>query len=198
VPHQRLNRRALALEWFTIAWNTGEVAITLALGIAAQSLALVAFGLDAVVEVFASLVVVWHVGEKGDRSEVRTSRALRMVALAFAALATLLAIGAVGNIAAGHRAEESPLGIAYLGATAVVMFGLAAAKKRTAADLGSEPLAAEANLTMLDGALATSILLALTANAILGWWWADPAATLLVALIAAHEARENWTAAADD
>lgn len=198
VPDPRLSRRALILEWFTIAWNVGEVAITIALGIASRSLALIAFGLDAVVEVFASLVVVWHVGRDRHATAVgHTGRAVRLVAIAFGVLAVLLTIGAVNAFISGHRAEESPLGIAYLAAAAIVMFGLAIAKKRTAAGLGSEPLAAEAMLTMLDGALATSILLALAANSAFAWWWADPAATLLIALVAANEARESWNTTDD-
>ncbi|MEX2419961.1 MAG: cation transporter [Acidimicrobiia bacterium] len=188
---RRVERRAVVLEWITIAWNSGEVVVTLVLGIAARSLALVAFGLDAVVEVFASVVVVWHLGR--DRTESRHDRrALRLVAVAFAALAALLTVGAVLALASEHRADESPVGILYLAATAVVMFGLAFAKRRAAVGLRSQPLAAEATLTMLDGVLATSILLALAANAALGWWWADPIATLLVALVAANEARDNW------
>lgn len=186
----RLDRCAVVLEWFTIAWNSGEVMVTLVLGIAARSLALVAFGLDAVVEVFASLVVVWHLA--GDGAARKNRRALRLVAMAFAVLAVLLTAGAAVAFAAGHRADESIAGIVYLGATAIVMFGLALAKRRAAIGLGSQPLAAEATLTLLDGALATSILLALAANGVLGWWWADPLATFLVALVAANEARENW------
>ena len=190
---QRIRTRALRLEWATVAWNSGEVIVTAVLGVLARSLALVAFGLDAVVEVYASLVVVWHVGMPGtapDRS--RTRSALRMVAVAFGVLAVLLAVGATVALVGEHRADSSPIGIAYLAGTALVMFGLAVAKRRTAAALESEPLAAEASLTMLDGALATGILLALAANATLGWWWADPAATFLVAGVAAMEAREHW------
>jgi len=193
MDHARLRRRALILEWGTIAWNSGEVIVTVVLGILARSLALVAFGLDAVVEVFASLVVVWHVGAGAHVPEgTRTRQALRLVAIAFGALAALLAIGATIALAAGHEADRSPWGIAYLGATAIVMYGLAVVKRRTARALGSEPLAAEASLTMLDAALATSILLALAANAAAGWWWADPVATFLVAAVAANEAREHW------
>ena len=189
----RIRRRALFLEWGTIAWNSGEVVVTVVLGVLARSLALVAFGLDAVVEVFASLVVVWHVSDAPNAPDrARTRRALRLVAVAFAALAVLLTAGATAALLQGHEADPSPAGVAYLAGTAVVMFGLAIAKRRTARDLSSEPLAAEASLTMLDGALATSILLALVANASFGWWWADPLATLLVALVAVNEAREHW------
>ena len=170
-------------------WNSGEVMVTVILGVLARSLALIAFGLDAVVEVFASLVVVWHVGAVIDGA---TRRALRLVAVAFAALAAILAFGATIALVSGHEADSSPIGIAYLAATAIVMFGLAVAKRRTARGLGSEPLAAEASLTMLDAALATSILLALAVNTAVGWWWADPVATFLVAAVAANEAREHW------
>jgi len=188
-----LRRRVLVLEWSTIAWNAGEVFVTVGLGIAARSLALVAFGLDSLVEVFASLVVVWHVADPEDHpASARTDRALRLVATAFALLSALLVIGAVRVLTTGHRATESPWGIAYLGLAAVAMFALAVAKMRTADENGSRPLAAEARLTLLDGFLATGILAALALNAALGWWWADPVATLLVAVASTSEARDNW------
>lgn len=188
-----LRRRVLFLEWATIAWNIGEVFVTVGLGIAARSLALVAFGLDSLIEVFASLVVVWHASDAaGPAESTRTHRALRLVAVAFGVLATVLVIGAIRVLATGHRAQESAWGIAYLAMAACAMFGLAFAKSRTADENGSKPLAAEATLTMLDGLLATGILAALALNATLGWWWADPAATLLVAGVSAREARENW------
>jgi len=187
-----LRRRVLVLEWATIVWNAGEFLLTVGLGIAARSLALVAFGLDSLVEVFASLVVVWHAADSEESPPGRTQRALRLVAMAFAGLAVLLVIGALGALTAGHRPAESPWGIGYLAVTALVMFGLAIVKMRTAGDNGSTPLAAEARLTFLDGCLAIGILTALAVNATIGWWWADPIATLLVAAACAGEARENW------
>jgi len=193
IDHDRLRRRALLLQWATIAWNGGEVVVTIALGLAARSLALVAFGLDAVFEIFASLVAVWHVGgADSPGSTGRTRRAHRLVAVAFALLATLLTVGAVRSLATAHRPDASPWGIAYLAMAATAMLGLAVAKRGVAGRLDSGPLRAEATLTMLDGALAASILAALAVNALWGWWWADPAATLLVAALAFDEARENW------
>jgi divalent metal cation (Fe/Co/Zn/Cd) transporter len=180
------------LEWSTVAWNIGEFFVTVGLGLAAGSLALVAFGLDSLIEVFASLVVVWHASDPDQTQRWRTRRALRMVALAFGALCVSLVVGAIRVLATGHRASESPWGIAYLAVTALVMFGLAVAKGRTADDNGSKPLAAEARLTLLDGFLATGILAALVLNAVASWWWADPVATLLVAAACANEAVENW------
>jgi divalent metal cation (Fe/Co/Zn/Cd) transporter len=188
----RLQRRALRLEYATIAWNVSEAVLTIALGIAAGSLALIGFGADSVIEVFASSVVVWHVlpGHETDHPE-RTRRALRLVAVAFALLALVLAAAAIRDLATGRRAGESPFGIAYLAVTAVVMFSLAAAKHRVARALGSSPLRSEAAMTFLDGVLSSATLAGLALNAALGWWWADPAAALVVAVAAASEAREN-------
>jgi divalent metal cation (Fe/Co/Zn/Cd) transporter len=188
----RLQRRALRLEYATIAWNLGEAVLTVALGILAGSLALIGFGTDSVIEVFASAVVVWHVlpGHETDHPE-RTRLALRLVAAALALLALVLAGAAIRDLATGRRAGESPFGIAYLAVTAVVMFSLAAAKHRVARALGSSPLRSEAAMTFLDGILSSATLVGLALNAVLGWWWADPAAALVVAVAAAGEAREN-------
>ena len=194
----RLQRRALRLEYGTILWNVGEAVFTIALGVAAGSLALVAFGTDSIIEVFASSVVVWHVlpGHATD-TPGRTRRALRLVAFAFAALAVILAIASIRDLLTGHRAGESVMGIVYLGLTAVVMFSLAIAKHRTAAKLDSAPLRSEATLTFLDGILSMLTLTGLALNVLFGWAWADPAAALFVGAAAAHEARENLKEASE-
>ncbi len=193
-----LQRRALRLEYATITWNVGEAVFTITLGVMAGSLALIGFGLDSLIEIFASLVVIWHVrpAHAVDRPE-RTRLALRLVAWAFVALAIVLSIAAVRDLVLGRQAGESPLGMAYVGATAVVMFGLAFAKRSTAGRLDSAPLRSEAALTFLDGTLATLTLIGLALNAVLGWRWADPGAALVVAIAAAVEARENWTEASE-
>jgi divalent metal cation (Fe/Co/Zn/Cd) transporter len=187
-----LQRRALRLEYATIAWNVGEAVFTIALGLAAGSLALIGFGTDSIIEVFASTVVVWHIrpGHPSDRA-ARTRRALRLVAAAFLALAVVLAVASLRQLLLGTRAGESPIGIVYLAVTAAVMFGLAVMKRRTAAALESAPLRSEAALTFLDGVLSTLTLVGLALNAAFGWAWADPAAALFVAVAAANEAREN-------
>jgi len=187
-----LQRRALLLEYATIAWNLGEAVLTIGLGVAAGSLALVGFGTDSIIEVFASSVVVWHVrpGHETDRPE-RTRLALRLVAAAFALLALILSVIAIRDLVTGRRAGGSPIGIAYLAVTAVVMFALAAAKRRLARRLDSAPLRSEAAMTFLDGILSTATLTGLALNAMFDWWWADPAAALIVAVAAANEAREN-------
>ena len=193
-----LQRRGLLLEYATIAWNVGEAVLTISLGVAAASRAVVGFGMVSIVEVFASGVVVWHLlpGHEVDESG-RTRLALRLTAGAFTALAIVLAVGAARDLASGRVAGESPWGIAYLAITALVMFGLAVMKRSTAEALDSAPLRAEATMTFLDGILSTTTLAGLALNAYAGLWWADPAAALLVALAAANEARENWAEASE-
>ena len=194
----RLQRTALPLEYGTIAWNVSEAGLTLALGAVASSLALIGFGAVSVVEVFASLVVVWHLkpGHEVDHPR-RTRLALRLVAVGFLVLAIGLVAVAISDLTTGRRPGESPWGIAYLMLAAAVMFGLAWAKRRTAAKLDSAPLQSEATMSLLDGLLATATLTGLALNAVLGWWWADPAAALVVAVAAANEARENWESASE-
>jgi divalent metal cation (Fe/Co/Zn/Cd) transporter len=194
----RLQRRALRLEYATIAWNLGEAVFTIGLGVAAGSLALIGFGTDSIIEVFASSVVVWHVrpGHALDQPE-RTRLALRLVAFAYLGLAIVLATASIHDLVTGRKAGRSVIGIVYLAVTAVVMFSLAVAKRRTAAELDSAPLRSEATLTFLDGILSTLTLTGLGLNVIFGWAWADPAAALVVAAAAANETRVNLKEAAE-
>jgi divalent metal cation (Fe/Co/Zn/Cd) transporter len=192
------------LQWVTIAWNAAEVFVTIGLGVAAGSLALVAFGLDSLIEVFASLVVLWHMNptgqeefdgdnEAGGRNRAaRDTRARHLVALAFAVLAASLLVVSARTLWIGSDPDSSPFGIAYLAVTAVVMFTLARAKHRVGTRLANEPFLAEASMTVLDGFLATGIVTALSLNTAFGWWWADPVAAILVGLVAANEAREGF------
>ena len=179
------------LQRITIAWNMAEVGITVALGVTAGSLALVAFGLDSLVEVFASLVVLWHMAEDSHRT--RDRRARRLVGVAFAVLAVYLLVASIRALWIGAEPDQSPIGIAYLAVTAIVMFSLAVWKKRIGRRLGSSPYLAEAHMTLLDGWLASAILTALVLNAALGWWWADAIAAAIVGVVAAREAAELFT-----
>ncbi|MEZ5167705.1 MAG: cation transporter [Acidimicrobiales bacterium] len=192
-------RLARRLQWATIVWNCVEVFITIALGIAARSLALVAFGLDSLIEVFAGLVVLWSLHpEPVDGHRIRDRRAEMLVAASFAVLAAFLLVTAMRSLIVGTEPESSPVGVVYLAATAAVMFTLAEAKRRVSARIGSEPFRAEAMLTFLDGGLALGILTALVVNAWWGWWWADALAALLVGAIAAAEAVEGLRAGSTD
>lgn len=189
-PPSLLRRQALRLQYATVGWNVGEAVLTIYLGVSAGSLALIGFGSDSIIEIFASLVVIWHL--RGEAHRHRTRRALRLVAGAFVILALSLGVAAIRDLWTGRVAEESWPGILYLAVTAVVMFGLAHAKRRVATDLGSEPFAAEAEMTFLDGLLSSATLFGLLLNALFDWWWADPLAGLLIATIAVREAKESF------
>jgi len=181
-----------------VAWNVGEAFLAIGLGAVAGSLALVAFGATSVVEVFASVVVIWHLkpGEQPDLAR-RSFQALRLVAIAFLVLGIALGATSVRDLVSGRVAGESWWGVAYLAVTAVVMFGLSGAKRRLAERQGSEPLKAEATMTFLDGVLSLGTLTGLALNAAFGLWWADPLAALLVSVFALNEARENWEEAGE-
>ncbi len=176
-----------------MAWNTVEALITIALGIAAGSLALIGFGTDSLIEIFTSLVVVWHLRphKQADHPR-RTSRALRLIAVAFLMLALGLAAVSISDLVSGRRPEESIGGIVMLTVVVMVMFTLAFLKRRVAERLDSAPLRAEATMSLLDGFLAAATLAGLVFHASFGWWWADPGAALIVAVAALNEARENW------
>jgi len=178
-------RQALRLEYLTVGWNSIEVFVTIGLGIASGSLALVAFGLDSLIEIFASTVVLWHL--RGDGDGAQTRRAMGLVALAFFGLAAILIVAAVEGLASGREADQSPLGIGYLAVTAVVMFTLSWRKRLVGTSLENHPLEHEARITFLDGMLATGVLLALAANVAFGAWWADPIAAALVGVAAIPE-----------
>ena len=185
--HERLLRRGIRLEWATTAWNAMEVVVTISLGVAAHSLALVAFGLDSMIEVFASTVVIWHLREGRDPAPHRTRLAFRLIAVAFFALTGFLLVASVRSLVIGTQPEDSVAGIAYLAVTAAVMFSLAVVKRRTARQIGNGPLEAEASMTFLDGCLCLCILSALAVNVLFGWWWADGLAALAIAAFAARE-----------
>jgi len=170
-----------------------EVVVTITLGVLAGSLALVAFGLDSLIEVFASTVVIVHLGDNApDPGDRRTHRSLRLIAVAFFVLSVYLVVASIRSLAAADQPSTSPPGIAYMALTTCAMFTLATWKHRIARASGSEPLDREAQVTYLDSALSLGILLALTANALVGWWWADALAALGVGIYSAFAGIGTW------
>ncbi|HUB39134.1 MAG TPA: hypothetical protein VMA72_09805 [Streptosporangiaceae bacterium] len=181
-----LLRRGFALEWATLCWNVaGIVALAIA-AIAARSVALAGFGLDSLIEIGASTVVIWELSGTG---EARQQRALRLIGAAFALLALYLLIQSTWVLAAGYHPRRSLPGIGWTAVTAIVMFALAAGKTRTGAALGNPVLRTEGRVTLVDGILATAVLTGLALNAGAGWWWADPAAGYVLVFYAAREVR---------
>ncbi len=179
-----LLRRGLRLEYITLGWNVVGAGVLAWSAVAARSVALAGFGLDSVIEIGASVVVVW---ELVGRDESRRHRALRLIGGAFALLALYLSVQGVVVLATGHRAGHSVPGIIWTAMTAVAMLGLARAKARTGTALDNAVLRAEGRVTLVDGILATSVLTGLALNSAFDWWWADPAAGFVLVYYAARE-----------
>lgn len=180
-----LLHRGRLLEVATLGWNVAGIAILTVAAVRAHSVALAGFGLDSLIEIGASAVVLW---ELAGTSEHRQRRALRLIEAAFLALACYLTVQTIIVLSADYRPGHSPLGIAWTAITAAVMFSLAASKHRTGRALNNPVLLTEGCVTAVDALLAVTVLLGLLLNAGLGWWWADPVAGLVIVYYALREA----------
>jgi divalent metal cation (Fe/Co/Zn/Cd) transporter len=184
--NRALLRRGRSLEVATLAWNIAGVIILAIAALRAHSVALAGFGLDSLLEIGASTIVLWELSGTGAD---RQRRALRLIAAAFLALAAYLTIQTVLVFATEYHPGHSPLGIVWTAVTAAAMFALAAGKIRTGHALANPVLITEGRVTVIDGLLAAAVLLGLVLNATIGWWWADPAAGLVIVYYAVKEAR---------
>ena len=182
----RLLRHGYKLEAITLSCNVVGIVVLVIAAIAARSVALGGFGLDSLIEIGASTVVIWELSGTGEQ---RQRRALRIIGGAFIVLAVYLAVQSTWVLVTGFHAKHSLLGIAWTAITAVVMFALAAGKARTGNALGNPVLQTEGRVTFIDGLLATAVLVGLVLNATLGAWWADPIAGYVIVFYGIKEAR---------
>jgi len=187
---QALVRRGFVLEWATLGWNVIGIVVLAVAAAAARSVALAGFGLDSLLEIGASTVVIWELSGTGPE---RQRRGLRLIGYAFAALAVYLLAQSTAVLATGYHPRHSPLGIGWTAVTAVVMFVLATGKARTGRALDNAVLRTEGRVTVIDGILAVAVLTGLVLNAAAGWWWADPAAGYVLVYYAAREVLEIFT-----
>ena len=186
-----LLRRGFRLEYATLGWNVIGIVVLGWAAIVARSVALAGFGLDSLIEIGASIVVVWELSGADERRQLR---ALRLIGIAFALLAVYLAIQSTVVLVARYEPRHSVAGIVWTAVTAVVMFALAAGKARTGRALNNPVLVAEGRVTVVDGILATAVLAGLVLNTAFGLWWADPVAGYVLVFYAVREVR---TIAAD-
>ena len=191
-----LRRWAWALTVITIGWNSLEAAVAIVGGLLAGSVALVGFGLDSVIEVSSALVIAWRLSRQGEDEEAHRRperRAVRLIALSFFAIAAYVAFDSVGTLlGAGDEPEHSTVGLAITALSVVVMPTLAWAKRRVATALGSLALKADAAETQVCVYLSVVVFVGLAVNSLLGWWWMDPLAGLVVAVLAVREGRYAW------
>ncbi|WP_159941054.1 MULTISPECIES: cation transporter [unclassified Nocardiopsis] len=188
-----LTRRIRLLVAATIAYNLVEAAVALTAGTLASSAALIGFGLDSLVEVSSAAAVAWQFSAR--QEDVRRARertAMRIIAIAFFALAAYVTVEAVRTLLGAQEAEPSVVGIALAAVSVVLMPVLSLAQRRTGRELGSATAVADSKQTLLCSYLSAALLVGLLLNAVLGWAWADPAAALVIAVLAVREGREAW------
>jgi divalent metal cation (Fe/Co/Zn/Cd) transporter len=191
-----LRKTALVLVWIGEVWNLVEAAIALWSGIGAGSVALIAFGLDSVIELFAGGVLIWHLSKewKGEPNEDAERRALRLVGVTFFLLCGYILAQSIGTmVGLFEPPEESMVGIALVSASAVLMTFLFVAKMNVANKLGSRALRAEAKESLVCDIQDVTLLVGLGLNALLGWWWADPVVALALVPFLLKEGWEAWT-----
>ena len=185
-----LRRRIRWIVGLTIAYNVIEAAIALMAGAAASSSALLGFGLDSVVEVASAAFVAWQFSAPDPRSRERLT--LRLIAVAFFALALVVSADATRAVISGDAPEHSSVGIALAALSLAIMPAVAWFERRTGEELGSPTAVADSRQLLLCSYLSAALLVGLLLNSLLGWWWADPLAALAIAGFAVREGREAW------
>jgi divalent metal cation (Fe/Co/Zn/Cd) transporter len=189
---ERLVRRAQFLARLGLAWHGIEAAVAMAAGVVAGSIALVGFSADSLVEAVAGFVLLWRFAASRASSDAAERRAQQLIAISFYAIAAYVGAEAVRTLIGGDHPEVSYVGIVLAAATLATMPPLAIAKARVGDQLGSSATMSEGRQNMLCAYLSGALLIGLGANALFGWWWADPVTALLIAGVAIREGREAW------
>lgn len=185
-----LQRRIRWVVAATITYNLLEGVIALAAGRAASSSALIGFGLDSLVEVLSAAAVAWQFAAPDPHR--REKAALRVIAVAFFALAAVVTIDALRSLLGASQAEHSSVGIALAAVSVVIMPVLSWFERRTGRELGSASAVADSHQTLICSYLSAAVLVGLVLNSLLGWAWADPVAALVIAVFAVREGLEAW------
>jgi divalent metal cation (Fe/Co/Zn/Cd) transporter len=185
-----LQRRIRWIVAATIAYNLVEAIVALAAGTAASSTALIGFGLDSTIEVLSAAAVAWQFTRRDPERWERGT--LRVIAVAFFALAAYVTATSVLALLVRVDVEHSPVGIAITALSVVVMPFLSLAERRAGRELGSATAVADSKQTLICTYLSGAVLIGLLLNSLLGWWWVDAIAGLVIAAFAVHEGMEAW------
>ena len=189
LDRQAVARRGKRLEYFTIAWNSLEGLVALVAGALAGSISLVGFGIDSFIEVTSGTVLLWRMSVDADvrRRERNEQLSLRIVGVCFLALAAYVGYESISDLVSRKAPEHSIPGIVIAALSLVAMPLLARAKRKVAQTLNSAALKADSRQTDICAYLSAILLGGLLLNALLGWWWADPVAGLIMVPIIARE-----------
>ena len=188
----RAARWARLLSWASLAWMTGEGILGLLAGLDAGSVSLLGWAVGSVIEGLASVIVIWRFTGARTLSETAEALAQRAVAASLFLLAPYLLVQSVHDLATGHAAKATVLGIVVTAASVVVMPALGIAKRRLGASLGSRATVGEGAQNLICAAQAAAVLIGLAVTAVYGWTWVDPAVALLLAAWAVREGIEAW------
>jgi divalent metal cation (Fe/Co/Zn/Cd) transporter len=189
---QSLVRRARLLAWGGIGWHVVEFGIALGAGIAAGSIALIGFSLDSLIEAAAGGTLIWRFAARRSQLESSERRAQQLIGASFFVLAAYIGVESIRTLVGGSHPDVSWVGIGLAAVTAPTMPLLATAKYRVGRALGSSATVSEGAQNMLCAYLSIALLAGLGANALFGWWWADPAAALVIGAVALKEGRDSW------
>ena len=189
---EQLERRARLLAWGGNAWHLIEFAIAMGAGIAAGSVALIGFGADSLIEGLAGFVIVWLFTGSRLHSETAERRAQQVIAASYFLLAAYVTVASLRDLIGGYEPGVSWVGVGLAAVTAPTMPLLARAKRKVGRKLNSSATVSEASQNMICAYLSIALLIGLLANALVGWWWADPLAALVIAGVAVREGRESW------
>jgi divalent metal cation (Fe/Co/Zn/Cd) transporter len=177
----------------TITYNLIEAAVAISAGSVASSGALVAFGLDSVIEVASAAAVAWQFSARTpELVERREKRALRIIAASFFALAAYVSADSIRTLVGSGEAEHSTPGLVLAALSLAIMPGLSFAQRRAGRELGSASAVADSKQTLLCTYLSGVLLVGLAVNSLFGWVWADPVAALVIAAVAVKEGRAAW------
>ena len=185
-----LHRRIRLIVGITIGYNLIEAVIAIGAGSVASSAALIGFGLDSTIEVLSAAAVAWQFTRRDPARWEKPT--LRVIAVAFFALAIYVTTTSVTALVTTERPEHSTIGILLTAASVVVMPFLSFAERRAGRELGSATAVADSKQTLLCAYLSAAVLVGLVANSLLGWWWADAVAGLVIAAFAVREGIEAW------
>lgn len=185
-----LHRRIRFIVAFTIAYNVIEAAVAIAAGSAASSAALIGFGLDSTIEVLSAAAVAWQFTRRDpERWEKPT---LRVIAVAFFALAGYVVVASTSSLISGERPEHSTVGLVLTAISVIVMPLVSFAERRAGLEVGSVTAVSDSKQTLICTYLSVAVLVGLALNSLLGWWWADAVAGFVIAVFAVREGLEAW------
>jgi divalent metal cation (Fe/Co/Zn/Cd) transporter len=194
-PHDQratLIRRIKLISWLSLVWMLAEAVIGVFAGVAANSIALIGWGIDSTIEGIASLVIIWRfTGTRIDSDDAEVL-ARKVVAVSFFLLAPYIIVEATRHLATGNEAQPSWVGVGLAISAVILMPLFGYAKKHIGSKLNSAATTGEGTQNILCAYLSVAILIGLAANTLFGYWWADPIVALLVAIVAIQAGISTW------